>query len=967
LQLHGEFTFAMATELVGYLSELGVSHCYVSPILRARPQSAHGYDIVDHDSINPEIGTPEELDRFCESLRDHRMGQVLDIVPNHMGVMGADNEWWMDVLENGPASRYASFFDIDWYPQKEGLQGKVLVAVLGDHYGVVLENGQLELRFEHERGTFSVFYYEHRFPVDPTLYGRVLRRNFGSLAEMLGDHSDTLKQFEEVITAFEILPGREGLSKEDRSRRDLGKELCKQQLSSFCESHPRVREFIEENVAQINVDEDDSASAKDLHDLLERQAYRLAYWKTASDEINYRRFFDINDLAGLRQEREEVFDATHKLILDLVGEGKVQGLRVDHPDGLRDPKGYFDRLRERIVDRLGERGGRELYVLAEKILAGHEYLRENWSIDGTTGYDFASRLNGLFVDPAGERRLTSAYSQFIRQRLDFDEVVYESKKKIIDTSLASELNVLADELNRISESHPKTRDFTRSSLLAALEEVVACFPVYRTYVDYEGVDEIDVRYVDWAVAQAKKRRARYETSVFDFIRSVLCDEVEWAEDRKVYREALRSFAMKLQQYTAPVMAKGFEDTALYVYVRLTSLNDVGGEPGRFSTSVKAFHHGNQERARRWPRAMVATTTHDAKRSADVRARINVLSEIPEKWRAVCRRWSRAARGKKLRVQGRAAPSRNDEYLLYQTLVGSFPIGRGDSSSLEEYRERVRGYVLKAAREAKQRTSWINPDGSYERALTELVDKLLTPEDPDANPFLREFLPFVEKVSKVGALNSLSQTLLKLTVPGVPDTYQGCELLRFTLVDPDNRRPVDYDRRRAMLREMRGQSEHVDPAELAASLCRDVLDSRAKLYVTWKTLNLRRKRAELFGVESDYHPLLVSGRHDDRLCCFGRTKGKEGVFVIAPRLMAEMTRLGERLPVGSVWEDTTVWLPEGLWTEKLDTTRDSTIVLRDLYTGRELAARRHDGERGISIRAAEALGSFPLALLETVEA
>ncbi|HET7478809.1 MAG TPA: malto-oligosyltrehalose synthase, partial [Rubrobacteraceae bacterium] len=696
LQLNKDFTFADAAALVPYLSELGISDLYASPYMKARPGSTHGYDVIDHNALNPEIGSDEDYERLISALRDHGMGQLLDIVPNHMGV-GSDNPWWTDVLEHGPASPRARYFDIDWYPtNRPGLHGKVLLPVLGDHYRAVLENGELKLSFDAGEGSLAVGYYEHHCPLDPQSYPMVLEG-----LEGLPDDEHAL-ELESLVTAFGNLPGQSATDEEAVAERVRDAAINQGRLARLCAESAEIGRAIERRVREINGNVDDPESFEGLHGILEEQAYRLVFWRVASDEINYRRFFAINDLAGVRVEDEEVFEATHQLILQLVAEGKVQGLRIDHPDGLYDPAGYFRRLQQAAGAALGSESpdeGEPLYVLVEKILAHHEHLPEDWPVAGTTGYEFTNLVNGLFVDAAGEAGMDRAYRRFIGRRVDFEELLYGCKKLIMKEALASELNVLSRRLLSISGGFAgrRSHDFTINALRDALTEVVAEFPVYRTYASEGGLSEQDARYVEWAVARARKRSTAADTTVFDFIRDVLLLNEDGPEE---HRASVLAFVMKFQQYTGPVMAKGMEDTALYIYNRLSSLNEVGGEPERFAVSPAAFHHLNAERAKHWPHAMLASSTHDTKRGEDVRARINVLSEMPSEWRAALVRWGRLNRSRRREVDGDLAPSRNDEYLLYQTLLGAWPLGEMSEDALADFTGRIKAYMEKAIREAQ---------------------------------------------------------------------------------------------------------------------------------------------------------------------------------------------------------------------------------------------------------------------------
>jgi (1->4)-alpha-D-glucan 1-alpha-D-glucosylmutase len=934
IQLNSRFTFKDATAIIPYLARLGISHLYCSPYFRARAGSLHGYDVVDHNSFNPEIGDREDFERFVAALRSHGMGHVLDIVPNHVGIMGSDNAWWMDVLENGQASMYAEFFDIDWTPASPELAGKILVPVLGDAYGVVLERGEIELRFEKELGSLAVFYHEHRLPLDPRTYPRVLDRVLAHTSN--GD-------LEALRRAFRDLPDRHEPTHEQISERHREQEAGKQALARLYANDRAVADAIEAGVRSLAGHPDEPTSFDALHELLEAQAYRLAYWRVASDDINYRRFFDVNSLGALRVENEPVFEATHRLLLELVGQGKIDGLRVDHPDGLYDPAGYFKRLQRRIADVTSNPAPRPIYLVVEKITAAFEHLPPDWPVHGETGYHFCNVINRMLVDPATRTRMDRVYSSFIEEHLEWPSVAYECQHLVLRRSLASELNTVTNLLARIAQMDRRSRDFTFNNLRQAVAEVIACFPVYRTYIR-ESISDNDRRYIEWAVAAAKRRRSAIEAPVLDFVRSALLLELPAPTER--LRARMRAFVMKFQQITAPITAKGVEDTALYRFNRLVSLNEVGGEPDAYGTSVQAFHADSQYRARNWPHEMLGTSTHDTKRSEDVRARINVLSEMTMVWRKTIERWSRMNRTRKREVDGRPAPTPNDEALFYQTLIGCWPLEDGDLPGNGAFRERIEAYMVKAAREAKLRTSWANVNTEYEEALTQFVR--MTLESREGNLFLSDLLSVLRRWAHFGLLNGLSQVVCKLTVPGVPDIYQGNEIWDFSLVDPDNRRPVDYDKRRAMLSAM------PDAAALDTAWVRSLVDTlpdgRGKLYLTWRILQFRRQHEELFR-RGDYLPLRVSGEHSTNLCAFARRYQGELIVTIAPRLYLRLLGQRELQPFGEeVWENTRVELP-----------RDYTGGgLRNILDGCELPLDKQ-GERA-GIRAAAALAHFPVAVL-----
>lgn len=953
LQLHKDFGFAAATELVPYLADLGISHCYFSPYLKARPGSTHGYDVVDHSQLNPELGSQADYDRLCETLAAHGMGQILDLVPNHVGIMGSENPWWLDVLENGPASEHADFFDIDWQPLKQELHGKVLVPVLGDHYGDLLDQGELKLVFAD--GAFRVEYYEHRFPIDPREYPRILAPALASLRERLKRDDPApdsapdptpdpapdpiLASFESLITAFGNLPPRSTHDQASLTDRKRDKELHKQRLAELCQSNADLQRYIQDCLQAYNGADDYPADSDRLHALLEAQAYRLAHWRVAADEINYRRFFDINDLAALRMENPKAFEATHALVLHLIAEGRVQGLRIDHPDGLFDPADYFRRLQQRAASILHPRrtplqADRPLYLAAEKILVGDEPLREVWPVHGTTGYDFATLSDALFVDSDGEGELDRCYQDFVGSGADPDSTagparqdparqdlarqdfarhygdeVYAAKRLVMKNLLSSELHVLASEAARIAEMDPHTRDYTLDALRSALMEVVACFPVYRTYITDQGVSTADRNQVLKAVSEARRRSRMPDQSVFEFVRDLLLTDIA-AGKPEPYRERVLRLAMKFQQYSSPVTAKGVEDTTFYRWHRLSSLNEVGGDPERFGLAVDSFHHANARRQAQWPHAMLAGSTHDSKRSEDVRARLHVLSELPLAWREHVERWARLNRRFRRSGEGQdplAAdaltwPDANTEYLFYQTLLGVWPLQTPeDDAGWQQLKTRIQGYMSKAVKEAKVHTAWTNANPDYEAALEAFIDAVLEREHSSA--FFEDFIPFQQRVAQLGLLNSLSQTLLRLTSPGLPDLYQGCELWDFSLVDPDNRRPVDFERRRHWLSEIDGPDSIgglsetpgglPQPLRLQAlkseAMSQDLSDGRAKLSLIRRALLLREQMPELFA-EGEYSPLTVEGPHAHRLCAFSRSHQGQSVVVIAPRLLAGLSEL-----------------------------------------------------------------------------
>jgi (1->4)-alpha-D-glucan 1-alpha-D-glucosylmutase len=874
VQLHAGFGFEAAAAIAGYLAPLGVSHLYASPYLQAGRGSMHGYDVVNPHRLNEELGGAEAHASFCEALGGHGLGQVLDIVPNHMAITGAENPWWWDVLENGPASRYAAYFDVDWEPPESRLRSSVLLPILGDHYGRVLEAG--ELRLERRDATFSIRYHDHAFPVSP----RTLDTLLAAAAERC--RSDELGFTADALGGLPVSTATDWASVRRRHR---DKEVLGAQLTRLLAERPEVAEAVDAAVAGVNAEPDA------LHTLLERQNYRLAFWRAAARDLGYRRFFDINTLVALRTEDDQVFTDTHALILRWLGEGALDGVRIDHPDGLRDPEAYCQRLR---------RAAPRSWIVVEKILEPGERLRDSWPVAGTTGYDFLNRVGGLFVDPAGEQPLTEFYAEFTGESVDYPALVRAKKHQVLHELLGSDVNRLTALFVEVCERHRRHRDYTRYELNEVLREVIACFPVYRTYVQAEAghVHDDDVRYVTEAVERATRHRPELDPALFDFLQDLLL--------LRVRGDLEGELVMRFQQLTGPTMAKGLEDTVFYCFNRLVSLNEVGGDPGQFGVSPAAFHRACLEAQRRWPLGMLATSTHDTKRSEDVRVRIHLLSEIPGRWAGAVRRW--AALNERHRRGG--WPDRNAEYLLYQTLAGAWPLAV----------ERALTYMEKAIREAKVHTSWTHTNAAYEGAVRGFVTDVLA--DPE---FTADMTAFVAPLVQAGRVNTLSQTLLKLTAPGVPDLYQGTEVWDLSLVDPDNRRPIDYDLRRRLLNEL---TRGVTPEQVWAR----VDEGMPKLWLIRQVLALRRRQPELFGPQGDYQPLLAEGERAEHVVAFARGGG---VVSVVPRLV---------LGLDGGWGDTTLKVPHGAWRNEL--------------TGDDLG--------GNVTRMADLLARFPVALLTRKE-
>ncbi|HEY7244892.1 MAG TPA: malto-oligosyltrehalose synthase [Xanthobacteraceae bacterium] len=855
LQFHKGFGFDQAARLAPYLARLGISHVYASPYLKARPGSTHGYDIVDHNALNPELGDAAAFKRMNTALAANGLKQILDFVPNHMGVGGSDNPLWLDVLEWGQESPYAGWFDIEWDPDQRYLHDKLLVPALGSQYGAVLESGQIALKFDAAEGSFAVWAYgTHRLPISPLHYSRVLGTTHPDL-ERLGDSFAGLPEWRPQV-----------------ARRAAELKL---ELAALAASRPDAREAIEAAVARINGTPGQLETWSGLHALIGLQSWRVAHFRVAADDINYRRFFNINDLAGLRMELPDVFEHTHAFVLSLLSSGTLDGLRIDHIDGLLDPKGYLRRLREKA--------GSSFYLIVEKILAAHEALRPDWPVQGTTGYEFANLVLGILVDPAGAQGFDRIYRSFAGEQRSFAEIVHACKLRIMADEMASELNALAREAARVARENPRTADFTRNILRSALREVLGCFPVYRTYIDLnEAPTADDRRDLDWALAQARKNEPEIDASVFDFVAALLSGDLV-AQPRSGFsrHKALRC-AMKLQQYSGPVMAKSLEDTAFYRYSRFIALNEVGGQPDRFGISLSAFHKANAWRAEHWPDTMLCTSTHDTKRGEDTRARLAVLSELPEEWARNVEAWSRILRARRGDASRDAPPDRNDEYLLYQMLVGSWPVELMndllDPAALAAYATRIRATLIKSLREAKTHTTWAAPNAAYESAMLDFAGLALDPEH--SGSFIATFLPFVQRVARWGAHNTLVQTVLKLTLPGVPDIYQGAELWDLSLVDPDNRRAVDYEQRATVLQELETTLQAHDPGGLQ-NLFANWQDGRFKLATIAALLRFRREQPDLFA-RGDYQPLAAEGKEADAVCAFCRSSPGRSLLVATSR-------------------------------------------------------------------------------------
>lgn len=875
LQLHAGFTFQQATAIADYLCELGVSHVYSSPYLQAGKGSMHGYDVVDHHRVNAELGGPEAHEEFSINLGQLGLGQVLDIVPNHMSVDPQNRMWW-DVLENGPSSRFATFFDIDWNATEEKLRDKVLMPVLGDQYGRVLESGDIKIARDGVR--FTVKYLEQEFPVAP----RTLSTLLGRAAELAP--SDTLNF---LAVSFARLPSPDSTERSVQLARHRDKQVLLGLLERLCAEEEAVCRSIDEALDELN------SNIDALDELLSAQNFRLAFWRTSDQELGYRRFFDVNSLIGLRMEREYVFEETHELILYWLDKGVLDGVRIDHPDGLRDPKQYLERLRSKAP---------HAWIVAEKILEPGEWMRTDWPVQGTSGYDFLNLCNGLLVDREGLAKIDSIYREFTGETASYHDVTFEQKSRVEKEALASDVNRLANIFVAICENNRDSRDYTRAQIRRAIRNVAACFETYRSYVvwtpDRQEITDDDRNAINAAVDEAIRRKPDIDAGLFEFMRNILLLNVTGKLEGE--------FVARFQQFTSPVMAKGVEDTAFYRYNRLTSLNEVGGDPGANGNSIAQFHDYNAHMQSTFPTTMLTLSTHDTKRADDVRARLAVLAEIPARWATTLKQWSRI----NLKYRTGKLPDPNTEYFLYQTLIGAWPITA----------ERTRQYMQKAMREAKCMTSWVDPNAQYEDALNNFIDRILADHG-----FVDELQAFVDRIKRDGQVNSLAQTLWKSTAPGVPDLYQGGELWDHSLVDPDNRRPVDYQARAALLKHLRSLSRE-DAAQYAST---HFDEGAPKLWVIHQALTLRAERPASFDHSATYQPLIATGAKADHVVAFCRTGD---VVTVTPRLPHRLD---------GNWGTTTLPLPEGTWTDRM--------------TG-----RTHMG--GSAVRLSALLEAFPVALL-----
>jgi (1->4)-alpha-D-glucan 1-alpha-D-glucosylmutase len=867
LQLTADFNFDAAAAVVPYLKALGITHLYASPFLKARKGSSHGYDIVDHNKLNPELGGEAAFERLSEALQRHDMGLILDFVPNHVGVHFADNPWWLDVLEWGEASPHAVSFDIDWDLLPWRARGGVLLPITGPSYGEALEKGEIELRYDANEASFSAWYFEHRLPIAPERYGEILRtvvREAGAEEEPAGRQ------------LIDLASRHKGPRRPSRDEAPAFKAALKSVAGGA--------EMIARGLDAYRAGPQRPTQTLALHHLLERQHYRIGQWRLASSEINYRRFFDVNTLAGLRVEDAGTFETIHRLVKRLIADGRLQGLRLDHIDGLRDPAQYFQRLRKLIRDAKGD-AGQSFYMVIEKILGEGEQLHRFAGIHGTTGYEWLNTISQVLLDGKGLEPLDETWRQVSNQSPNLEPVLLRAKRRVLETLLTSEFTVLTRLLARIAGGHYSTRDFSADSLRQALELYVLHFPVYRTYLTAAGPSAHDRALISHTIEKARQNWFGADEGIFDFLRDTLTLDLI-APGRPLHsKPRVRRFALKLQQFTGPMMAKSLEDTAFYRYHRLLALNEVGGDPAAGALPVDAFHEMMHARAKNWPHGITATATHDTKRGEDARARLLALAELPGEWTGAVARW-KLLNAPHVVVDGiMRSPSAPFEYMLYQTLVGAWPL-QGDDSFVE----RIKAYALKAAREGKQETSWLNPNQAYEAGLQNFLERILDPAV--SAEFLSSLQAFTQRTSLLGALNSLSQITLKATMPGVPDFYQGTEFWDLSLVDPDNRRPVDFAARVSALAALEAPDW--------TGLARNWSDGRIKLAWIRHLLKVRTELAEVFA-HGDYQPLEVTGRHRDHVIAFARRLGENAVVVATGKTLAPLTDGGRVWPRPEAWD------------------------------------------------------------------
>jgi (1->4)-alpha-D-glucan 1-alpha-D-glucosylmutase len=935
LQFNRDFTFQDALKIVDYLADLGITHVYASPIFSSRRGSTHGYDVTDPTRLNPELGAEADFAAFQEKLRERGLGLILDIVPNHMSA-SSENSWWMDVLENGPDSAYASYFDVDWHPPSRMLEGKVLLPVLGRPFGEALEHQELKLVVME--GKFFVQYFESLFPLAPSTYHLVLKRRLNELRTALGEDSPAYQEYSGIVAAAAALSDAVGQSRDAAGEKRLQFESLRQRLRQLLSSDAKVNDFVQQNLRGLDGNPTEPSTFTSLESLLAQQHYVLAYWQNVNEEINYRRFFTINDLVGMRMQDPLVFDATHALVLRMVEQKVVAGLRIDHIDGLRDPLGYLRQLSERVASDTRSIEPSSVPVFVEKILARDETLPNSWPVAGTTGYEFANALNCFFVDPKGTKKVEQIYAGFLGRDVVYDDVLYQKKKLVMSTLLGVEMRSLGHQIQVLARDDRYAREIPRTELNQALVETTAHLSVYRTYVRNLEVAHQDEQRIQQALSNAQARTPQVNPRGFEFLRDVLLLRNQ-PHLLAGQREARLAFLMRWQQFTGPIMAKAFEDTFLYVYNPLISLNEVGGDPRPSTAPLADFLKFVTDRLRDWPHALNATTTHDTKRAEDVRARISVLSEMPAEWRDHLDRWSKCNAPHRKLLDGQPVPDRNEEIFLYQTLLGAWPLEETDFASLTH---RLQAYAVKATREAMVHTRWTRPNLRHEQALQRFVAAILKPGAHNA--FLRTFSSLQDRIGYYGMINGLSQALLKIGSPGIPDFYQGSELWDLRLVDPDNRQPVDFVKRNAMLSILRKTSE----TTLLDDLVRNWRDGRIKLFLIWKALRFRARNAALFA-KGQFVRVESRGKRQEHLAAFVRRHKKDWVLIVVPRWLARgryPTKLGQ---AGRFWGNTEV---------RLQATAPASWS--NVLTGESVKIESAGGRR--ALRMDKLLETFPVALL-----
>jgi (1->4)-alpha-D-glucan 1-alpha-D-glucosylmutase len=934
IQLNQGFRFSDALRILDYLYELGITDLYLSPVLASRKGSNHGYDVIDPTRVDPDLGSEEEFTLLQTELQNRGMGLLLDIVPNHMAA-SAENPWWMDLLENGSQSAFAAYFDVDWNSSAPGLHGRILLPTLGRRFGEALESGELKLVYSD--GRFFIQYFELLFPVSPRSYYSILNQGVETLKEALGEENAAYQEYSGILAStLELARGDRRV--ENAAERRMRFESARDRLRSLANASPEVARLMKENIAEINGREGDPASFGRMQRLLAEQNYKLAFWQNLNETINYRRFFTIADLVGVRVEDPIVFEATHGYILRMVARNPAAGLRIDHIDGLRDPLGYLNRLQERLATD-ETKSEAPSYVIVEKILAPGEDLPEDWPVSGTTGYDYTNQANGVFVHPDGVRQIEEIYSQFIGRRQDFGDVLYQKKKLVMSTLLGVEMRTLGRYLSEIAALDRYARELDRGRLMEALVEVTACMNVYRTYTRNMDLRPQETQYIEEAVAQARTRAPHVSPGYFNFVREVLLllNPPHVLPDQ---REMRLAFVTRWQQLTGPIVAKGFEDTALYVYHPLLSLNEVGGNPRADAVPKREeFYKLLEARQQKWPGTLDATSTHDTKRSEDVRARLNVLSEMPDEWEQHLKRWSALNSKHKVNIAGQVTPDHNEEYFFYQTLLGVWPLDQEASVALWQ---RVQEHLVKATREAMVHTRWTRPNQQHEDALQSFAARVLSPENRE---FLEDFRQLQEKVAYYGMINGLSQTLLKIASPGVADFYQGSELWDLRLVDPDNRGQIDFGRRAAALNNIRT----AEAASVEGTL-RDLVahwqDGRIKMHLIWKALSFRRSHADLFH-EAEFVPLQTAGCHAANVIAFLRKNARGSVLAAIPRWLSQIRRNNQQFD----WCDTRLILPAG-----------SPMEWTNLLATPSVAAQNREGETWVS--ANDLFRDLPVAFLHS---